>query len=106
MASDDMGDACLFLMEKYSADDIGEFINIGVGEDITIRELVEQVAKTVGFGGEIVFDSTKPDGAPRKFVDSTRLTHLGWRPKTKFDEGLRAAYQDFLHSLRNGSARL
>lgn len=106
MASDDMGDACLFLMEKYSAADIGEFINIGVGTDITIRELVQQVAEIVGFTGEIVFDSTKPDGAPRKFVDSTRLKNLGWQPKTDFATGLRAAYQDFLQSLRSGSARL
>lgn len=106
MASDDMGDACVFLMEGFNAAEIGEFINIGVGTDITIRELVQQVAQTVGFAGEIVFDSSKPDGAPRKFVDSTRLKNLGWRPKTEFVLGLRAAYEDFLQSLKSGSARL
>ena len=106
MASDDMGDACVFLMEGFNATDIGEFVNIGVGVDITIRELVQHVAQTVGFGGEIVFDSSKPDGAPRKFVDSTRLKNLGWRPKTEFLAGLQGAYQDFLQSLSRGSARL
>lgn len=106
MASDDMGDACVFLMENYNAADIGEFINIGVGTDITIHELVQYVAQTVGFTGEIVFDSSKPDGAPRKFVDSTRLKNLGWRPKIGFADGLRATYRDFLQSLNNGSARL
>lgn len=106
MASDDMADACLFLMERFDAKDLGEFINIGVGHDMTIREVVEVVAKVGGFEGDLVFDTSKPDGAPRKFIDSSRLTALGWRPKTDFEEGLRAAYQDFLRQLEAGTVRL
>ncbi|MDP1682587.1 MAG: GDP-L-fucose synthase [Burkholderiales bacterium] len=106
MASDDMADACLFLMERFDVKDLGEFINIGVGYDMTIREVVEVVARVVGFTGELVFDTSKPDGAPRKFIDSARLTALGWRPKTGFEEGLRAAYEDYLKTLETGAARL
>ena len=106
MASDDMADACLFLMERFDAKDLGEFINIGVGYDMTIREVVEVVAKVVGFTGELVFDTSKPDGAPRKLVDSGRLNALGWRPKTVFEQGLRAAYEDYLKTLATGAARL
>ncbi len=106
MASDDMADACLFLMERFDAKELGEFINIGVGHDMTIREVVEVVTKVVGFEGELVFDTSKPDGAPRKFIDSARLTALGWQPKTGFEEGLRAAYQDFLRQLEAGTVRL
>lgn len=106
MASDDMADACVFLMERFDAKDLGEFINIGVGYDMTIREVVEVVTKVVGFEGELVFDTSKPDGAPRKFIDSARLTALGWRPKIAFEEGLRAAYQDFLRQLEAGTVRL
>jgi GDP-L-fucose synthase len=106
LASDDMADACVFLMEKYDAKALGEFINIGVGYDMTIREVVEVVAKVVGYTGAAVFDITKPDGAPRKLVDSARLTALGWKPKVALEEGLRAAYQDFLAKLEAGGARL
>lgn len=106
MASDDMADACVFLMEKYDAKALGEFINIGVGYDLTIREVVEVVAKVVGYAGELAFDTTKPDGAPRKLIDSARLTALGWRPKVDLEEGLRAAYADYLKTLDTGTARL
>ena len=106
MSSDDMADACVFLMENKDARDIGEFINIGVGEDITIREVIGIVAKVVGFQGELVFDTTKPDGAPRKLVDNSRLTALGWKPKIGLEEGLRLTYQDFLEKLAKGEARL
>lgn len=106
MASDDMADACVFLMERFDAKEIGEFINIGVGSDLSIREVVELVAKTVGFAGELVFDTTKPDGAPRKLVDSSRLMALGWKPKVELEVGLQIAYQDFLGNLKAGSARL
>jgi len=71
-------------------------INVGYGEDLTIKELAEAIAETTGFKGEIVFDSTKPDGTPRKLMDSTRLNKLGWRAKTTLHEGLSLAYQDFL----------
>ena len=106
LASDDMADACVFLMEKYDAKALGEFINIGAGDDMTIRAVVEVVAKVVGYTGAAVFDTSKPDGAPRKLVDSARLTALGWKPKIALEEGLRAAYQDFLAKLEAGGARL
>ena len=106
MASDDMADACVYLMEKYDAKELGEFINIGVGYDLTIRELVEAVAKVMGYVGTLVFDTSKPDGAPRKLVDSSRLSALGWRPKVDLEEGLRAVYADYLNSVETGVARL
>jgi GDP-L-fucose synthase len=106
MASDDMADACVYLMEKYDAKELGEFINIGVGYDLTIRELVEVVAKIVGYGGALVFDTSKPDGAPRKLVDSSRLSALGWRPKVGLEEGVRAVYADYLTTVETGMARL
>ncbi|MHB1231496.1 MAG: GDP-L-fucose synthase family protein [Burkholderiales bacterium] len=106
LASDDMADACVFLMERFDASDLGEFINIGAGSDMTIREVVEIVAKIVGFSGELVYDTSKPDGVPRKWVDSSRLTALGWRPRVSLEEGLRAAYQDFLRQLDAGTVRL
>lgn len=93
---DDMADACVFLMENRDAKDTGEFVNIGVGEDITIRELAERVAKVVGFQGELVFDSSKPDGTPQKLLDVTHLNQLGWRAKTSMGEGIGKAYQDFM----------
>ncbi len=106
LSSDDMADACVFLMERFDAKDLGEFINIGVGYDLTIREVVELVAKVVGFNGELLFDTSKPDGAPRKLVDSGRLAALGWKPQVALEDGLRAAYQDFLCRLEAGTVRL
>lgn len=93
--SDDMADACVFLMEKCAAGDIGEFVNIGVGKDVTIRELAELVAKSVGFNGRLVFDSSKPDGAPQKLLDISHLTRLGWRAKTELENGILGVYQDY-----------
>lgn len=90
---DDMADACVMLAEQgYD----GELINIGTGEDLTIRELAETVKRVVGFQGELVFDSSKPDGTPRKLLDVSRLMALGWRPRYGLEEGLRHAYQWFL----------
>lgn len=106
LSSDDMADACVFLMERFDAKDLGEFINIGVGYDLTIREVVEMVAKVVGFSGELLFDTTKPDGTPRKLVDSGRLAALGWKPQVALEDGLRAAYQDFLRQQEAGTVRL
>jgi GDP-L-fucose synthase len=97
--SEDLADACVFLMEKYSAADIGEFVNIGSGMEITIRELAELVAEIVGFSGQLVFDASKPDGTPRKLLDVSRLHSLGWRPKTGFREGIALAYADFLKNV-------
>jgi GDP-L-fucose synthase len=95
MYADDMAEACIFLMENISALDIGELINIGTGEDCTIRELAESIKKVVGFNGKIEFDTTKPDGTPRKLIDVSRLHMLGWRHKTSLKEGLVKTYEDF-----------
>ncbi|MGK7906352.1 MAG: GDP-L-fucose synthase family protein [Synechococcus sp.] len=94
--SDDLADACVYLMEHHSAKDIGTFINIGVGEDISIRELAETVANVVGFTGTLKFDASKPDGTPRKLMDVSRLTGLGWQATTPLREGIQQAYTDFL----------
>jgi GDP-L-fucose synthase len=87
---DDLADACVHLAERgYD----GALVNIGTGEDVTIRELAESVMKTVGFEGRIVFDSSKPDGTPRKLLDVSRLASLGWRARTSLQEGLRLTYE-------------
>ena len=99
--SDDMADACVFLMQNHEAKDVGEFVNIGVGEDVTIRELAEQVARTIGFQGELVFDSSKPDGSPQKLLDVSHLSKLGWRAKIGLDVGIVNAYQDYLKQHKN-----
>ncbi len=90
---DDLADACHYLMERYSGE---EFVNIGVGEDVSIAEVAALVAKTVGYGGAFVYDTTKPDGTPRKLVDVSRLNALGWRAKTPLREGLAKTYAWFL----------
>ena len=97
--SDDLADACMFLMERCNAADIGEFINIGVGKEITIRELAELIAEIVGFRGKLVFDSSKPDGTPRKLLDVSRFQALGWQAKTGFREGIAKAYADYLKNV-------
>ena len=93
MYADDMADACVFLMESGYKDGL---INIGVGEDVSIKELTELVCKVVGFNGEILFDSSKPDGTPRKLLDISKLKALGWKPKTSLTDGINEAYKDFL----------
>jgi GDP-L-fucose synthase len=92
---DDLADACLFLMEQYSGEGI---INIGVGQDLTIRELAEQVAAVTGFLGRLAFDPAYPDGTPRKLLDVSRLTNLGWQARTSLEEGLRTTYEWFCRS--------
>ncbi len=96
--SENMADACVFLMEKFNAADVGEFVNVGTGKEITIRELAELVAEIVGFRGKLVFDTSRPDGTPRKLLDVSRLQALGWQPKTGFHEGITRAYADFLQN--------
>ena len=88
----DMADACVYLMENYDASDIGEFVNIGVGEDLTIRDLAELIKDIVGYEGEIVFDTSKPDGTPRKLLDVTKLHNLGWQAKISLEDGIKQAY--------------
>jgi GDP-L-fucose synthase len=94
--SEDLADACVFLMEKYDAADIGEFVNIGSGNEVTIRELAELVAEIVGFRGRLAFDVSKPDGTPRKFLDVSRLIALGWKPMTSLKAGVEQTHKDFL----------
>lgn len=101
--TDDMADACVFLMEHYDADKLEkadpyarEAINVGCGEDITIRELTGILAEVTGFRGEIVWDTTKPDGTPRKIADSSKLFSMGWRPKIALRDGIRQTYLDYL----------
>jgi GDP-L-fucose synthase len=98
--SDDVAEACLFLMnldeEKFGTlllEDAPPLINIGTGEDVTIRELAETVANVLGFTGELVFDSSKPDGTPRKLMDVTRLHGLGWRHTTGLEDGIRRTWE-------------
>jgi GDP-L-fucose synthase len=93
--SDDLADACVYLMNTYSGNEI---VNIGVGEDIAIKDLAEKVKATVGYTGAIQFDISKPDGTPRKLVDVTRLNSLGWKANTSLDEGLKKAYHWFLNN--------
>ena len=90
---DDMADACVFLMESEVED---RLFNVGTGEDVTIRELAETVMMVVGFSGEIVFDSSKPDGTPRKLLNVERLSQLGWQAKIQLRDGIAMAYADFL----------
>jgi GDP-L-fucose synthase len=92
LAVDDLADACVFVMKHYSGDG---FLNIGIGEDVTIAEFARLVADVVGYHGQIVFDTTRPDGTPRKLLDVAKLTALGWRAKTQLRDGLEAAYVDF-----------
>ncbi|WP_404386390.1 GDP-L-fucose synthase family protein [Caenispirillum salinarum] len=90
---DDMADACVFALKHWSSEDL---LNIGTGHDMSIAHFAEQVAAAVGFGGRIVFDPQRPDGAPRKALDVTRLRRAGWRARTSLEDGLRATYADFL----------
>jgi GDP-L-fucose synthase len=91
--ADDLAEACAYLMENYSQP---EFINIGTGTDVTIKELAETVCKIVGFEGELIWDTTKPDGTPRKLMDVSRLHDQGWKHTIDLQEGIALAYQDFL----------
>lgn len=90
---DDLADACVYLQES---DYTGPLLNIGSGSDVTIRELAETVMQVIGFKGRIVFDASKPDGTPRKLMDSSRLNTFGWRPKIGLQQGVALAYADFL----------
>ena len=90
---DDLADACVFALKCYSGD---EFLNVGTGSDVTIAEFARLVGATVGYTGELAFDTSRPDGTPRKLLDISRLEKLGWRPQTGLPEGLAMTYRDFL----------
>ena len=93
--SDDLADAVVFLLSQKDYAEVGEFINVGSGTEVSIRHLAEMIARIVDFHGDVVWDSTKPNGTPRKLMDSSRLFSLGWKPKIRLEEGIRLAYADF-----------
>ena len=95
MAADDLGDACVFVMKHYSGEG---FLNIGTGEEVSIKEFAQVVAEIVGYRGKLIFDTNRADGPPRKRLDISKLTALGWTAKTRLQEGMTAAYADFLAS--------
>ena len=95
---DDLADACLFLLQEY---DDPEIVNIGVGEDLSIAELAGMVRDVVGFQGGIVYDASKPDGTPRKLVDTSKINGLGWQAKTDLREGVENTYRWFLDNVEN-----
>ncbi len=99
----DLAAACFHLLSLNSPPD---WVNVGVGDDVTIHELAALVAKTTGFTGQILTDPSKPDGTPRKLLDISKIRSTGWSPVVPFEEGLAAAYQDFLSTLAAGEARL
>jgi GDP-L-fucose synthase len=98
--ADDLAEACLFLMENY---DEAELVNIGTGEDVTIKNLANLVKQIIGYQGEIGWDSSKPDGTPRKLMDVSKLHGLGWHHKIALEVGIKLAYQDFLTSTAAGN---
>ena len=92
---DDLADAVVFLMENYSG---VEHVNVGSGKEVTIKELAELIKEVVGFEGDLVWDSTKPDGTPRKLMDSSKLAKVGWTPKISLKEGLQETYKWYLQN--------
>ncbi|MGA2296756.1 MAG: GDP-L-fucose synthase [FCB group bacterium] len=95
---EDMAQACVFLMENYSYREIGEFINIGTGRDITIKDLVNLIKQIVGFRGDIIFDADKPEGTPKKLLDVSRLFSLGWKPQIDLEKGITNIVQEYLQN--------
>jgi GDP-L-fucose synthase len=96
---DDLAEAVVFLMQNHDALTIGEFVNIGTGKDLTIKELAELVKGIVGYEGELKWDTAKPDGTPQKLLDVSRLQSLGWHARVEFSEGIRITYKWFLENL-------
>lgn len=94
---DDLADACVFLMNRYTGN---ETVNVGTGKELSIRELTEMIAKVTGYRGEIVWDTSKPDGTIRKLLDVSKLTGMGWKYRTELEDGLKLAYEDYLQSPR------
>lgn len=96
MFSDDLANACVYIMENLNAKDIGEFINIGSGRDLSILELANTIKKVVAYNGEIILDSSKPDGTMKKLLDVSKINSLGWKTTVSLEEGLKISYNDFL----------
>jgi GDP-L-fucose synthase len=96
---EDLAEAVVFVMENCSASDVGEIINVGTGSDCSIRELAETVARVIGFQGGFTYDTSKPNGTPRKLLDVSRINALGWKARTSLDEGIKRAYQWFLENV-------
>ena len=96
----DLAEACVYLMENYHARDLGEFINIGTGEDIPVEDLAEMVKGIVGFEGEISWDTSKPDGTPRKLLDISRIKALSWQPRIGLEEGIASTYHWYLRVVK------
>lgn len=96
MSSDDLADACVYLMLNKDFNDIGELVNITKGDDIQLKDLFEIVKKVVGFDGKIVYDTTKPNGTPRKMMDATHIKNLGWEPKIDLEQGIKDFYNWYL----------
>jgi GDP-L-fucose synthase len=94
--SADLARACRFLLENY---DGPEIVNIGFGEDVTIRELAERICEVAGYSGRLVFDTSKPDGTPRKLMDNSRIIAMGWRPEIHLRNGIASTYQWFLENV-------
>ena len=102
----DLADACIFVLKHYSEEG---FLNVGTGEDITVAEFASLVADTVGYNGKFVFDTSKPDGTPRKLLDVSRIHALGWRHQIHLRRGIERTYEWFLENhdtLRDGRSRL
>ena len=97
---DDLADACVYLMNNYDYKDIGEFVNIGTGKDVTIKELAEIISKIVGYNGKLEFNTSMPDGTPQKLLDVSKLESLGWKYKTELEEGVQKTYQWFLENVK------
>lgn len=96
MCSDDLADACFYLMQNKNYKDIGELVNITDGTDIQLKDLIEMVKEIVGFEGELVWDKTKPNGTPRKLMDATKIKALGWTPKISLKEGITSIYKHYI----------
>ncbi|BCS96487.1 GDP-L-fucose synthase [Desulfoluna limicola] len=95
--ADDLADACVYIMQKYNVNEIGEFLNIGIGDDLTIRELSNMVGEAVGYKGKIVWDDRKPDGTPQKLLDITKLDALSWKAGISLKDGIENSYKWYLN---------
>jgi GDP-L-fucose synthase len=101
---DDLADACVYLMENIDADEMKKispdyFVNVGTGKDLKIKELVNIIKDVVGYKGNVVWDTSKPDGTPRKLLDVTRITQLGWKARIKLEDGIKQTYESYLNGL-------